>query len=109
MLSPAPAWCRPELQRVQVRIRGAMCEQLRVGARLHQHAVVQHRDAFGATNGRQAVSDDQGGAGLHQPFESVREGSFCLGVERARGLIEHEHGCVLHEGARDGQALALTP
>ena len=49
-----------------------------------------------------------GGAPRHQLGERVLYQVLAFGVERARGLVQHQDGAVCQHGARDGDALALA-
>ena len=49
-----------------------------------------------------------GGAPRHQLGERVLYQVLAFGVERARGLVQHQDGAVCQHGTRDGDALALA-
>ena len=47
-------------------VEAAPCQQLDVGALLHQAAFVQHQDLVGGQDGGQPVSDNEAGAAWQQ-------------------------------------------
>ncbi len=75
---------------------------------LHDRAAVEHRDLVGVAHRREAVSDHDRRAALGQPLERLADGALGLHVERARGLVEHEHRRVAQDGAGDRDPLALA-
>ena len=75
---------------------------------LDDPAFVHHDDAVGGAHGRQAVSDDDGGAVRHQSVERVLHQSLTLSVERGSRLIEQQQRSVPQQRARDRDALALA-
>ena len=62
----------------------------------------------GVTNGREAVSDDEGGTALAQPVDRFLHLGFGFHVECAGRLVEDQDGRILENGAGDGDALALA-
>jgi len=54
------------------------------------------------------MSNHDGGALVRHAIERLPPRSFVLGVERASRLIKQQHRCVLHDRARNSEALALT-
>jgi len=79
-----------------------------VGSTLEDLALFYDENLVGATDGGEAVGDHEGGAALHEEVEAVLDEGLGFGVERARGLVEYEDAGVGEDGARDGEALALT-
>ena len=57
---------------------------------------------------REAVRDRNGRASFADPLEGVADESFRTGVERRRGLVEHQDARVAKERACDREALTLT-
>src|SRR2546423_12580942 len=84
----------------------AMLDQLVEGAGLDDASVLEHQDAGGVANGREAMGDHEGGASLHDLVERGLELRFRLGVERARSLVEDQDGRILEQRARNRQPLA---
>ena len=78
-----------------------------MGAGLGHPTLVQHDDAIGATDGGEAVGDQQGGAPGHEPLEGLQDEVLGLGVEGGGGLVEDEHRGVAQQGPGDGDPLAL--
>jgi hypothetical protein len=54
------------------------------------------------------VRDQDGRAALDQPLEPGHHLGFALGVETGRRLVEHEHGWVPQQDARDADPLTLA-
>jgi hypothetical protein len=54
------------------------------------------------------MSNHDGGALARHTIERLPPQSFALGVERGSRLIKQQHRCVLHDRARNSEALALT-
>src|ERR1700742_4079247 len=70
-------------------------EQLVMTAVLDDRAGLEHDEAVHAAHGREPVGDDDRGAILHQRPQRLLDVVLALGVERARGLVEHEDRRVL--------------
>lgn len=79
-----------------------------MGAELHDPAVVDDCDLVGAGDGREPVGDRDGRAPGRQRVERLLHGLLRARVERARGLVEHEHGRVAQHDPRDREALPLA-
>ena len=77
-------------------------------AGLDDSALLHDDDLVGALDRREPVRDADGRAADHELLERGLHGTFGLGVERARGLVEYEDGRIPHDGACDGDALALA-
>ena len=75
---------------------------------LDDAAVVEHQDAGGVAHGRKPVRDHEGGAVLHHLVERGLHLHLGGGVERAGRLVEDQDRRVLHQRARDRDALALA-
>lgn len=54
------------------------------------------------------MGNDDGGAAFHKFGQGVLYDVFALGIDGGGGLIEHEHGGVMHVGADEGNELALA-
>ncbi len=59
-----------KLDSVQARIDAVARQQLLVRADLHDGALIQHDDAVGVLDGREAVRNDDGGSTSHQGFQA---------------------------------------
>ena len=79
-----------------------------VRALLDQPAMVEHDDVVGIDHRREAMRDDDGRAALHHLGEGLLHPRLGLIVERRRGFVEHQDRRIAHDGARDGQPLALA-
>ena len=81
-----------------------------VDGRAHAAATGSGRshDAVGQRGERGAVRHDQRGAPLGQPAHGVEHVGLGLGVEAGRRLVEDEERRVAHEGAGQGETLALA-
>ncbi len=82
-------------------------QKLRVGALGDDPTAFDHRDAVGEADRRQAVSDDERRAVGHELAERLVDLLLDLHVDGRRRVVEHEDRRVHHEGAGDGEALAL--
>src|SRR5665811_639412 len=54
------------------------------------------------------IRDSDYGAVLHQVGQRLLYQHFALRVQMAGGFVENQDGRVLEQGARDGEALALS-
>src|SRR5919202_1942854 len=97
-----------ELQAGQAGIEAVPGDEAVVVALLDDAALVHDEDPPGPEHGGEPVGDDERGPIQHQPFERLLHEHLGFGVERARRLVEEEHGRVLEDGAGDGDALALA-
>ena len=59
-------------------------------------------------NGGEPMSNHDGSALVRHAIERLPPRSCALGVERGSRLIKQQHRCVLHDRARNSEALALT-
>src|SRR6185437_1189960 len=97
-----------ELQVVEPPVGAGGGVELIVASGFDHPAGLQHQNAVGVADGREAVGDDQHGAVLHQVGERALHQQLALVVERAGGLIKDENGGVLVQGAGNGNTLALA-
>ena len=65
-------------------------------------------DPVGPLGGREPVGDHDHGAALHQPVEGVLDERLGAGVERRRGLVEHEDRGVGEGGPGQRHELLLA-
>src|SRR5260370_1075355 len=77
-------------------------------ARRGSPAPVEDDDLVRVADGREAVRDGDRRAPLGEAVEGLLHGALGLGVKRARRLVEHEHGRVSQDRARDRDALLLA-
>jgi hypothetical protein len=63
---------------------------------------------FAVLRGGEPMSNHDDGALVGHAIERLPPKSFALGVERGIGLIKQQRRCVLHDRARNSEALALT-
>ena len=82
--------------------------QLVVGAFLDDPTVVEHHDAVGVADGRQAVGDHQRRAAAQRFVERGLHVRLVLVVEVAGGLVEDHDDRVLQQQPGDRQALLLA-
>ncbi len=79
-----------------------------MGSLLDDASVLQHRDPIGGANAREPVGDEQYSPPLHQVPNRLVDHALGLSIERRGGLVEDQHARVAQDGARDGDALALS-
>ena len=91
-----------------MRIKTVICNQNFVCPLFHDASGLDDIDPVGATDGGQAVGDDQRGAAAHQPGQCILDQAFALGIERRGGFVEDQDGRILEHGAGDGDALPLA-
>src|SRR5262245_39561440 len=72
---------RDKLQVIKLAIFAIPRKQLVVGAFLNDPAVLDDDDPIGTANRGEPMRDDQGGAVLHQYFESLLHRMFGFGIE----------------------------
>src|SRR5207247_7475774 len=76
---------------------------------LRDHSAAVHGEERGAASERaRPVTDDDYGAALFKTLQRVDDRGLGLGVHRARGLVQDQHGTVLQERARQRDALPLA-
>ena len=95
------------MARPEPSVGGAGSDERVVGATFDDFAVFEDDDFVETGDGRETVSDDDGGAALHKVAEGVLDGGFGFGVEGGGGFVEDEDGGVFQNGASDGDALTL--
>ena len=90
------------------RVGAARRGKLRVAARLHQPAPVQHQDAVGGDDARQPVGDYQRRLADHQPLERLLDRRLVLRVDAGQRLVEQQYRRRLQQRPGDGKPLALS-
>src|SRR5690606_6039939 len=88
--------------------KSALLDELAERAALDDPAVLEHEYLVGIRNGREAVRDDERGAPLAECIEGPLDAPLRFRIERARRLVENEDRCILENGARNGEPLALA-
>src|ERR1700730_5984865 len=84
-------------------------DQLVMRAVLDEAAALNGHDAVAGAHRREAVRDDEDRATLGDLAHVLLDDALALVVERARGLIEDQDAWVGHQGAGNGDTLALPP
>ena len=79
-----------------------------MGSHGGERSVFDHGDAVAAGYHVEPVGDDQHRLALAQAGDRLVDEGLVLRVGRARGLVQHEDGRVLEDGAGDGDALTLA-
>ncbi len=94
--------------RPQPGIYAALGQQFGMRALLGDAAGVEHDEPVQCRDGGEAVGDGDDGLALHQGVQALLDGGFHFRIERARGLVQQQDGCVLQHDPGDGHALALA-
>jgi hypothetical protein len=68
---------------------------------------LDHQDAVGALDGRQAVGDDEGGAALHQRVHAFLDERLGQRIHAGGGLVHDEQFRAGQHGARQADELLL--
>src|SRR6202048_1373595 len=97
----------PTLHAVEGGIAPTGADQLVMRAVLDEAAALNGHDAIAGAHGREAVRDDEDGAALGDLAHVLLDDALALVVGPARGLIEDQDAWVGHQGAGNGDALAL--
>ena len=71
-------------------------------------AVIQDKDLVGILDGRQAVSDDEGGTADHELVERILHDLLAFRIECGGRFVKDEDLRILQDRSCDGDALALT-
>ncbi len=78
-----------------------------MGAEAGHAPVVEHEDEVGAADGRDALGDDDAG-GVRERGEGAAQRGVRGEVEGGGAVVKQEQLGFAHEGAGDGEALALA-
>src|ERR1051326_2047485 len=78
----------------QAGVEAVLPQELLVGAALDDFAVAQHQELIGASDGAQAMGDDEAGAGGPKTLEGLLDEAFGGGVHAGGGLVEDKDGRV---------------
>ena len=81
-----------------------VCER----AVLDDTALLQHINAIGIGNRREAVRNDKCGAVFTQAVERAFDLRFCFAIERARRFIQNEDRRILENGPGNRKPLAFA-
>ena len=71
-------------------------------------AVIQDKDLVGILDGRQAVSDDEGGTADHELVERILHDLLAFRIKCGGRFVKDEDLRILQDRSCDGDALALT-
>ena len=77
-------------------------------AHLDHRPALEHENRIGTPNRREPVRDDKRSPVHHQFRQRILDEQLGLGVERRRGLVEHQNRGVLQQRPRNRQALPLA-
>ena len=97
-----------ELGGVQAAVEPAGGQELGVGTLFHDPAVIEDDDAVRATDGCQAVGDDEGGTTTGQIGKCVLDRALGFRIEGGGGFVQDENGRVAKKETGDGEALFLA-
>src|SRR6185295_19400989 len=87
--------------------RARQVQQLGRGALGGDAAALEAVEPVALLDGGEAMRDDDDGLVAVQGGDGLHHAALGRGVERARRLVEHQHGGVVVQGARDADSLAL--
>ena len=79
-----------------------------MSALLNDATMLHDHDDVGVAHGAQAVSDDKGGAPLHERVHALLYESLSARVDVARRLVEDERGRVGYRSPSNSDELSLT-
>ena len=97
-----------DLRAVQLGVEAAAGQQFAVRAALDDPSVVDHEDAIGVDDRRQAVRDDDRGSAAQDLVERLLDRELRLGVEVRRRLVEDHDRGILEQQTRDRESLLLA-
>src|SRR5918998_5576266 len=95
------------LQGVEPRVEAVRRDQVFMGARLGDAAVLDHEDRIHAPDQPELVGDHEGGASFCQGPPALLDGGGGFGVEAGLGLVQNKDRSIPEHGPRDGDALPL--
>ena len=75
---------------IELIISPASCMKRGVVAALHDTPALDNKDLIGASNGRKAVSDDQGRAALHQMAQTLLDQGFGFRIQTRGRFVENQ-------------------
>ena len=93
---------------VQLPVPSVDRQQPGVSAALDDFARLEHEDLIRATDGREAMRDDEGGAPAAQPLEAVLYHRLTFTVEAGRRFVQDQNSRIGQNRTRDADALALS-
>src|SRR6185369_13292020 len=96
------------LARVKIVITSGQCVEGIVRSPLDDAAIFDHQNLLGASNGGEAMRDDERGAAFHEVGEAFLDGGLRFGIQAAGSLVEDQDARVGKNGTGDGDALALS-
>ena len=96
------------LQAPKLVVLALLCQQLFVGAPLHDLAVIHDQDEVTIPDGREAVGDDQHRAVCKLVVDHIKDGILCAKVQTAGGFVQNIEVRILQEGPGQSQTLLLA-
>jgi hypothetical protein len=96
---------------VQIEERGvapAAAHQLEVRSLFDNLAALEHDDAIGEAERREAMSDRDGRTAFRRALERLDDQALRNGIEAGRRLVEYQDRGIAQNCPRDGDALLLT-
>src|ERR1700687_492777 len=90
-------------------IRSATGDQFRVRSALPDLSVFQDENLVRAANRGKAMRDYESGSPNHQVGERFLHEHLGLRIQLRGGLVQNKNGRIFQDGARDGNALSLSP
>ena len=100
--------CRALMLAPHAGVQRAALQQLIMPPAPHDAPRVHDENLVGARDGREPMRDSDKRLALHQPADGALHQRLVFGVGVGGRLVEDDDGRVLQDGARDGDALALT-
>ena len=79
-----------------------------MGALLNDLAVIDHKNLVGMAHGFQPVGDHDDRLIMGQFRNGLHQLLFIFGVDIGGGFVQNDDGCVLHDGARNGNSLTFA-
>src|ERR1700685_422028 len=92
---------------IQVTVVAVQGEKLIVRAQFDDASAVQHGDAIGVADGRNAMRNEDRGAPLHYVAQVVEDFIFRVSIDAGERIVEDEDSWIANQGAGDGGALLL--
>src|SRR5258708_12471690 len=90
-------------------IRSATGNQFRVRSAVPNLSVFQDENLVRAANRGKPMRDYESGSPNHQVGERLLHEHLGLRIQLRGGLVQNKNGRIFQDGARDGDALSLSP
>src|SRR5260370_6535087 len=97
------------LETIEIGVASGRADQLVVRPILDDPPLFYGDNAIGPTHGRQTMSDDEGGATLHDLSHAVLNNLLALVVERTGSLVKNKNPRIHHQRASYRDSLPLSP